>query len=36
MLIDEEEEDCLHFLNKLEVEEFENVENGFRLVAIYL
>lgn len=34
MLIDEEEEDCLHFLNKLEVEEFENVENGFRYIII--
>jgi hypothetical protein len=30
MMIDEEEEDCLDYLNKLEVEEFENVENGFR------
>ncbi|OXA59611.1 protein SET [Folsomia candida] len=35
MLIDEEEEDCLHFLNKLEVEEFENVENGFRIKFIF-
>jgi len=35
MLIDEEEEDCLHFLNKLEVEEFENVENGFRIKFMF-
>ncbi|ODM93622.1 Protein SET [Orchesella cincta] len=35
MLVDEEEEDCLHFLKKLEVEEFENVENGFRVKFIF-
>ncbi|ODM88680.1 Protein SET [Orchesella cincta] len=32
MLVDEEEEDCLNFLKKLEVEEFEN---GFRVKFIF-
>jgi template-activating factor I len=31
LLIDEEEEDCLHFLNKLEVEESEDVKSGYRI-----
>jgi len=30
-LLTEEEEDCLLYLKKLEVEEFENVETGFRI-----
>jgi len=30
-LIDKEEMDCLHFLKKLEVEEFEDIESGFRI-----
>lgn len=34
-LIDEGEEDCLHHLKKLEVEEFENGENGFRVKFIF-
>jgi len=31
LLIDEEEEDCLHFLNKMEVEEFEDIKSGYRI-----
>jgi len=31
LLIDEDEEDCLHFLSKLEVEEFEDIKSGYRL-----
>jgi len=31
LLIDEEEEDCLHFLAKLEVEEFEDIKSGYRI-----
>ncbi|CAL8119730.1 unnamed protein product [Orchesella dallaii] len=34
-LIDEMEKDCLHFLKKLEVEHFENTEEGFRIKFIF-
>ena len=30
-IIDEEEEDCLQFLEKLEVEEFEDIKSGFKI-----
>jgi len=30
-ILDEEEEECLHFLNKLEVEEFEDIKSGYRI-----
>jgi len=31
-ILDEEEEECLHALNKLEVEEFEDIKSGYRSV----
>ncbi|XP_055906186.1 protein SET [Eupeodes corollae] len=30
-ILDEEEEDCLHSLTKLEVEEFEDIKSGYRI-----
>lgn len=30
-IIDEDEEECLQFLNKLEVEEFEDIKSGYRI-----
>ncbi|XP_013786758.1 protein SET-like isoform X2 [Limulus polyphemus] len=30
-VLDEEEEECLHFLTKLEVEEFEDIKSGYRI-----
>ncbi|CAK9295447.1 unnamed protein product [Gordionus sp. m RMFG-2023] len=30
-IMDEEEEECLHYLNKLEVEEFEDIKSGYRI-----
>lgn len=30
-ILDEEEEECLHSLNKLEVEEFEDIKSGYRI-----
>ncbi|GIY78892.1 protein SET [Caerostris darwini] len=30
-ILDEEEEECLHFLSKLEVEEFEDIKSGYRI-----
>jgi len=30
-LIEEDEEDCLQYLNKLEVEEFEDIESGYKI-----
>ena len=30
-IIEEEEEDCLQYLNKLEVEEFEDIKSGYRI-----
>ncbi|XP_039278382.1 protein SET isoform X2 [Nilaparvata lugens] len=30
-ILDEEEEDCLHYLSKLEVEEFEDIKSGYRI-----
>lgn len=29
-ILEEEEEDCLHYINKLEVEEFEDIKFGYR------
>jgi len=31
LLIDAESEECLHFLSKMEVEEFEDIKSGFRI-----
>jgi len=36
LLIDEEEEDCLQFLTKMEVEEFEDIKSGYRYDSIKL
>jgi len=30
-ILDEEEEECLHYLTKLEVEEFEDIKSGYRI-----
>jgi len=30
-ILDEEEEECLHYLTKLEVEEFDDIKSGYRL-----
>lgn len=30
-ILDEEEEESLHFLSKLEVEEFEDIKSGYRI-----
>ncbi|XP_076343913.1 protein SET-like [Tachypleus tridentatus] len=30
-ILDEEEEECLHFMSKLEVEEFEDIKSGYRI-----
>ena len=30
-ILDEEEEECLHYLSKLEVEEFEDIKSGYRI-----
>ncbi|XP_049846993.1 protein SET isoform X2 [Schistocerca gregaria] len=30
-ILEEEEEDCLHYLTKLEVEEFEDIKSGYRI-----
>jgi template-activating factor I len=30
-LIDEDEEECLHFLSKLEVEQFEDIKSDFKI-----
>lgn len=30
-ILEEEEEECLHFLNKLDVEEFEDIKSGYRI-----
>uniref|UniRef100_T1JLF6 Protein SET n=1 Tax=Strigamia maritima TaxID=126957 RepID=T1JLF6_STRMM len=30
-ILEEEEEECLHYLNKLEVEEFEDIKSGYRI-----
>jgi hypothetical protein len=29
-ILEEDEEDCLHYLSKLEVEEFEDIKSGYR------
>jgi len=29
--LDEDEEECLHYLTKIEVEEFEDIKSGYRL-----
>nr|CAD7261610.1 unnamed protein product [Timema shepardi] len=31
MVLEEEEEDCLHYLTKLEVEEFDDIKSGYRI-----
>lgn len=31
-ILEEEEEDCLQFLEKLEVEEFEDIKSGYRIL----
>nr|CAD7439780.1 unnamed protein product [Timema bartmani]CAD7456953.1 unnamed protein product [Timema tahoe]CAD7590124.1 unnamed protein product [Timema genevievae] len=33
VILEEEEEDCLHYLSKLVVEEFDDIKSGYRLVA---
>ncbi|XP_063223531.1 protein SET [Bacillus rossius redtenbacheri] len=30
-ILEEDDEDCLHFLSKLEVEEFEDIKSGYRI-----
>jgi len=30
-ILDEDEEECLHYLSKLEVEEFEDIKSGYRI-----
>ncbi|KDR10925.1 protein SET-like [Zootermopsis nevadensis] len=30
-ILDEDEEDCLHYLTKLEVEEFDDIKSGYRI-----
>jgi len=30
-ILDEEEEECLHYLTKLEVEEFDDIKSGYRI-----
>lgn len=30
-ILDEEEEECLHYVSKLEVEEFEDIKSGYRI-----
>lgn len=30
-ILDDSEEDCLHHLTKLEVEEFEDIKSGYRI-----
>ena len=30
LIMEEEEEECLHYLNKLEVEEFDDIKSGYR------
>lgn len=29
--MEEEEEECLHFMDKLEVEEFDDIKSGYRI-----
>jgi len=31
VILDEDEEDCLHYLTKLEVEEFDDIKSGYRI-----
>lgn len=31
-ILEEEEEECLNYLNKLEVEEFEDIKSGYRII----
>lgn len=30
-ILEEDEEDCMHYLNKLEVEEFDDIKSGYRI-----
>jgi len=34
-IIEEDEEDCLQYLNKLEVEEFEDIKSGYRIKLFF-
>jgi len=34
-ILDEEEEECLHFMTKLEVEEFEDIKSGYRIRFVF-
>jgi len=34
-ILDEEEEECLHYLTKLEVEEFEDIKSGYRIRFLF-
>ena len=34
-IIEEEEEECLQYLNKLEVEEFEDIKSGYRIKLFF-
>ena len=34
-IIEEDEEDCLEYLNKLEVEEFEDIKSGYRIKLFF-
>lgn len=34
-ILDEEEEECLHYLTKVEVEEFEDIKSGYRIKFVF-
>ncbi|KAI1296838.1 Protein SET [Halotydeus destructor] len=34
-ILDEDEEECLHYLTKLEVEEFEDIKSGYRIKLFF-
>ncbi|MFH4976169.1 hypothetical protein AB6A40_002878 [Gnathostoma spinigerum] len=34
-ILDEEEEECLHYLSKVEVEEFDDIKSGYRIKLIF-
>lgn len=34
-ILDQEEEECLHYLTKVEVEEFEDIKSGYKLVFYF-
>ena len=35
-ILDEEEEECLHYMTRLEVEEFEDIKSGYRIRSLSL